>query len=459
MAALQLFILCVVLNMVLSSSQQIITTLPGFDGDLPFKLETGYIGVGQNDDVQLFYYFIESERSPEDDPLVLWLSGGPGCSGFSGLVFEIGPLSFDYEKSKVNLPKFLLNPYSWTKVANIIFLDAPVGTGFSYANTWQGYIMNDTLSAAQNYYFLRKWLIAHPSFLANPLYIGGDSYSGIIVPMIVQHISDGIDVGHRPRMNLKGYLLGNPLTDSTENQNSVPHFAYLNALISHEIYEVNSLFISTFQNFISFYSFQSAKRNCQGEYVNVDPSNGLCIADLENITECISRVNHAQIYEPSCRGPFISPRRKLFNWNRSIIEEDSLDFLSSPTQPAASGTWCRFHNYVYSYIWANDKTVQRAIGVQEGTVKYWVRCNQSLSYTKDVSSSLAYHRNLIKKGYQVLIYSGDVDMKVPYVATEAWIKSLNLTIETGWQPWFVEGQVAGEQVIQLQSTNLRSVLE
>ncbi|ESR36015.1 hypothetical protein CICLE_v10028360mg [Citrus x clementina] len=284
--------------------------------------------------------------------------------------------------------------------------------------------MNDTLSAAQNYYFLRKWLIAHPSFLANPLYIGGDSYSGIIVPMIVQHISDGIDVGHRPRMNLKGYLLGNPLTDSTENQNSVPHFAYLNALISHEIYE-------------------SAKRNCQGEYVNVDPSNGLCIADLENITECISRVNHAQIYEPSCRGPFISPRRKLFNWNRSIIEEDSLDFLSSPTQPAASGTWCRFHNYVYSYIWANDKTVQRAIGVQEGTVKYWVRCNQSLSYTKDVSSSLAYHRNLIKKGYQVLIYSGDVDMKVPYVATEAWIKSLNLTIETGWQPWFVEGQVAG----------------
>ncbi|KAH9655586.1 serine carboxypeptidase-like 18 [Citrus sinensis] len=404
MAALQLFILCVVLNMVLSSSQQIITTLPGFDGDLPFKLETGYIGVGQNDDVQLFYYFIESERSPEDDPLVLWLSGGPGCSGFSGLVFEIGPLSFDYEKSKV---------------ANIIFLDAPV---------------------------------AHPSFLANPLYIGGDSYSGIIVPMIVQHISDGIDVGHRPRMNLKGYLLGNPLTDSTENQNSVPHFAYLNALISHEIYEVNSLFISTFQSnhFISFYSFQSAKRNCQGEYVNVDPSNGLCIADLENITE---------IYEPSCRGPFISPRRKLFNWNRSIIEEDSLDFLSSPTQPAASGTWCRFHNYVYSYIWANDKTVQRAIGVQEGTVKYWVRCNQSLSYTKDVSSSLAYHRNLIKKGYQVLIYSGDVDMKVPYVATEAWIKSLNLTIETGWQPWFVEGQVAGEQVIQLQSTNLRSVLE
>ncbi|KAH9655568.1 hypothetical protein KPL70_022364 [Citrus sinensis] len=143
MAALQLFYLFVVSSVV--ASRQIIRTLPGFDGDLAFKLETGYIGVGDNDDVQLFYYFIKSERSPEDDPLVLWLTGGPGCSGFSGLVFDIGPLSFDYENSKVNSPKFLLNPYSWTKVQDS---HTPI--------LRQGYIMNDALSAAQNYYFLRK---------------------------------------------------------------------------------------------------------------------------------------------------------------------------------------------------------------------------------------------------------------------------------------------------------------
>jgi hypothetical protein len=49
-----------------------------------------YVGVGELDDVQLFYYFVESGRSPTDDPLVLWLTGGPGCSAFSGLVYEIG---------------------------------------------------------------------------------------------------------------------------------------------------------------------------------------------------------------------------------------------------------------------------------------------------------------------------------------------------------------------------------
>ena len=55
-----------------------------------FKFCCRYVGVGESDQDQLFYYFVQSDTNPQEDPLVLWLTGGPGCSAWSGLVYEIG---------------------------------------------------------------------------------------------------------------------------------------------------------------------------------------------------------------------------------------------------------------------------------------------------------------------------------------------------------------------------------
>ncbi|XWS41748.1 hypothetical protein CRYUN_Cryun17cG0109900 [Craigia yunnanensis] len=175
-----------------------IKSLPGFSASLPFKLETGYIGVG---DVKFFYYFIESERNPTEDPLLLWLTGGPGCSTLSGLFFEIGPLRFNMVEYNGSLPTFSLNPYSWTKVSSIIFLDAPVGTGFSYSRTSQGFRTGDITHAISCHNFLRKWLLSHPKLIRNPLYIAGDSYSRKIVPIVAQAISDGSYAAAHPLKN------------------------------------------------------------------------------------------------------------------------------------------------------------------------------------------------------------------------------------------------------------------
>ncbi|XP_061946198.1 serine carboxypeptidase-like 18 isoform X2 [Populus nigra] len=375
-----------------AASKSIIKSLPGFDGNLPFVLETGYIGVGELEAVQLFYYFMESERSPKDDPLVLWLTGGPGCSALSGIIYEIGPLSFDYAKSSGGgKPVFGLNPYSWTKIANIIFVDAPVGTGFSYSTTWEGYHVSDTISAVETYEFLRKWLVDHPKFLTNPLYVAGDSFSGIVAPIIVQEISDGNEVGRQPTMNLKGYVLGNPVTDYEIDTNSIVPFAHLKALISDKLYE------------------------------------------------CIGKVYTGQILEPTCKD--VSPKPVALKWDpRFLIADDADILLPSPRVP---GPWCRNYNHVYIYGWANDETVRDALHIRKGTVKDWRRCNKTLAYSYNVESTVDYHRNLTKKPYRALIYSGDHDMTIPYIGTHEWIESLNLTIKYDWEPWFVDGQVAG----------------
>ncbi|XBJ20336.1 hypothetical protein VPH35_011180 [Triticum aestivum] len=171
----------------------VVTHLPGFDGPLPFHLETGYVGVEEETGTELFYYFVESERSPGTDPVILWLTGGPRCSGFCGMVFQVGPINFVVAPYNGSLPQLVYNPYSWSKIASIIFLDTPVGAGFSYAHDPKGYDVGDISSSWQVVTFLDKWFSDHPRYASNPFYIGGTSYAGKVVPLIAQYISQETD--------------------------------------------------------------------------------------------------------------------------------------------------------------------------------------------------------------------------------------------------------------------------
>ncbi|XP_052620310.1 serine carboxypeptidase-like 10 isoform X3 [Lactuca sativa] len=434
-----------------TESQFLVKTLPGLPGDLPFTLETGYIGVGEYDEVQLFYYFVESEGNPKDDPLMLWLTGGPGCSGLSGLLYEIGPFTINYVNSTVENVMLEINPHSWTKAANIIFLDQPAGSGFSYAKTPEAYITNDTLSTVQIYHFLRKWLVDHPTFLKNPLYICADSYSGLVVPMILLEIYNGNEVGEGPQINIKGYVIGNPLADTNGDYNSRIPFAHRMALLSDAIYN-------------------STKETCHGEYLNVDPNNTRCVHDLQVVDKFLEGICMPHILEPVC-DTSNALKFHLFKTDLRSLDKTSADV------PRLQKQWCRDDNYVYSSIWANRRDVQEALhipevcssqrvlllifnliiydtfhGHQELNGIEWVRCNETLvfstdtepiSYTHNVISAVSYHRKLIDKHCRALVYSGDHDMVIPYMATINWIESLNLLIVNDWRPFFVDEQVAG----------------
>nr|CAD1822371.1 unnamed protein product [Ananas comosus var. bracteatus] len=385
-----------------ASAATLVTHLPGFDGRLPFRFETGYVGVDEEKGVELFYYFVESEGRPRDDPLVLWLTGGPRCSAFSGLVFEIGPLKFVTAEYNGSLPSLVYFPYSWTKVSSIIFLDSPVGSGFSFSKQMEGYDVGDISSSMQVYTFIKKWFSDHPQFLSNPFYVAGDSYAGKVAPLIAQIISEGIESGQQPRLNLKGYLIGNPSTGEKYDNNYKVPYAHGMGIISDQLYELT-------------------QKNCLGEdYGN--PHNRLCAQVLETVEELMDKVDKAQVLERKCI--LVSPKPEITSESRRYLKGENAKLSNPPEVPPLE---CRSYAYFLSYYWANDNRTREALNVKKGTVKEWVRCEKVLPYTKDLDSSIKYHYNLTRRGYRAL----------------AWIRSLNFSIVDDWRSWDVDGQAAG----------------
>ncbi|KAL9264631.1 Serine carboxypeptidase-like 18-like protein [Drosera capensis] len=402
-----------------AASGYIVKSLPGFDGDLPFKLETGYVSVNES---ELFYYFVKSQGHPRRDPLILYINGGPGCSALTGFFYQIGPLVFNLTDYDGGLPTLLSISYSWTKTANIIFLDAPVGTGFSYSNSSSAYNISDTTSTNQTYQFLRKWLKNHTEYLSNPLLIGGDSYSGLLVPIIVEKIVEGNKDGLKPRMNIKGYLISSPHEDSVLEINSRIPYAHQLSLISKDLY-------------------MSAKANCNGSYADVESSEAKCVEDLYAINECLDDLNAANILLPKCSS-FATKADEDFS--RRVLKQNQNQILIPLLQ--SDEYFCPNFMFMLSAAWANNRSVQQALNIREGTIKEWVRCNATLvqkSYSFDVNSSFDYHKNLTATQLQVLVFSGDHDLITPHTATEEWIRDLNLPVGSKWRPWLVDGQIAG----------------
>ncbi|KDP38716.1 hypothetical protein JCGZ_04069 [Jatropha curcas] len=105
--------------------------LPGQTFDVSFAHYSGYVTVNEESGRAFFYWFMEAVEDPESKPLVLWLNGRPGCSSIGyGEAEEVGLFYIQADGKTL-----YLNPYSWNNVANILFIDSPVGVGFSYSNT------------------------------------------------------------------------------------------------------------------------------------------------------------------------------------------------------------------------------------------------------------------------------------------------------------------------------------
>ncbi|ORZ14002.1 Alpha/Beta hydrolase protein [Absidia repens] len=169
---------------------------------------SGYIDNLEHDD-HFFFWFFESRSSPKDDPTVLWLNGGPGCSSMMGQWMELGSCLVNADGNDTTS-----NPHSWNSVANVIFLDQPVNVGYSYGKTK---VMSTVGAARDVYAFLQIFLTEFNQYAKNPFHITGESYAGHYLPGLATEIiakNKFAEQEGRLRIHLDSMAIGNGFTES-----------------------------------------------------------------------------------------------------------------------------------------------------------------------------------------------------------------------------------------------------
>ena len=182
-------------------------------------------------DAELFFWLIANNDS---DSLVLWFNGGPGCSSIdAGFLFEMGPVTTPLHPAgydnlqKGNQAPLRFNPYSWAKVSNIMYLEQPVGVGYSHGSPPP---QNEDEVAADFYRFLLHFYEIFPHMREKRLYLVGESYAGMYVPSMAHYIMMKAS-NNDPEIPLQGIALGNGWVDAVKQGPFVIDYAWWHGMI------------------------------------------------------------------------------------------------------------------------------------------------------------------------------------------------------------------------------------
>jgi carboxypeptidase C (cathepsin A) len=154
----------------------------------------------------LHYYYTESENDPANDPLTIWMNGGPGASSIAyGMMTETGQLVFNRDSMSANstVPALQYNRFGWSRFSNMLYFESPAGVGFSYCEETPC-TSNDTSTALDSYDALVGFFERFPALKKRPLYITGESYAGIYCPMLAEQIMNRNTDGS---INLQGLMV------------------------------------------------------------------------------------------------------------------------------------------------------------------------------------------------------------------------------------------------------------
>ncbi|XP_077347484.1 putative serine carboxypeptidase CPVL isoform X2 [Lithobates pipiens] len=196
-------------------------------GNLPgvnVKSYAGYLTVNKTYDSNLFFWFFPAQVNPDTAPVLLWLQGGPGGTSMFGLFVEHGPYVVTENLTLVH------REFSWTNKYSMLYIDNPVGTGFSFTGNDKGYAVNQDDVGRDLYSALTQFFQIFPEYQKNDFYCTGESYAGKYVPAIGYYIHT-----HNPtakvKINFKGIAIGDGLCDPEGMLGGYADFLYQTGMV------------------------------------------------------------------------------------------------------------------------------------------------------------------------------------------------------------------------------------
>ncbi|KAL0580210.1 hypothetical protein V5O48_001803 [Marasmius crinis-equi] len=178
---------------------------PSWSGLIP-------ISSNANETRKLFFWFFPPGPQGSLDDIIFWTNGGPGCSSLEGFLQENGPFQWG-----VGTAKPIVNEHSWTNLSSVLWVEQPVGTGFSQGTP---NIRDEDDLAEQLVGFFNQFLDIFSELKGKKLYLSGESYAGAYVPYIANYIYEHPD--QLPDWDLQGIWIADPVLGLDVLQESVP---------------------------------------------------------------------------------------------------------------------------------------------------------------------------------------------------------------------------------------------
>lgn len=352
----------------------------------------GFLTVNSEYKSNLYFWYFPAENNPEDAPVVLWLQGGPGSSSLFGLFCENGPLTPD------NQGNMQLNKYSWSKTFNMIYIDNPVGTGFSFTEDQRGFAKDQLAVGNDLYTALVQFFLLFPELRKNEFFVTGESYAGKYVPAVSYAIHTRNKDNINNRINLKGLAIGDGFSDP-KNMLKYGDYLFQLGIIDKRASEVFSQQESEMQKYIEQENFSAANEI-------MDP---LIL----------------KIFSPY--DSFYTNVSGLKDYYNYLTETDSSDS-------------CDYTTYILS-----DEVRSR---IHVGQMTYQDGAATARYLFNDIMQSVKPWIEILLENYRVLFYNGQLDIICAYPLTVNALEQLSwsgadLYKVAPRKKWMVDGELAG----------------